>query len=311
MKHRQSQPRRPRRPHAAAVIAAGLCALAILATPAAAAHPGSGIVVDANGEIYFTDTGMGVWKLDRAGKLTLIPASLFHWMILDAAGSFAGSGKQFGEWFERVTPQNIRPALITCSDFPLTLGADGHIYYADTRRGFARIVGKSPDGTETVVAAGPQFREIAGITAGPDGSLYVADVSRADASIIRRIGADGSVSAVATIFAGRDSLGSPPPETAAAYCRGLAVDSGGVVYVAATGTRSVIRIRPDGNISTVSRSEGRWSPTGVALFHGEVYVLEWRDAPASQTEVRKAWAPQIRRIGRDGSVTTLAAVARE
>ena len=44
------------------------------------AHPGSGIVVDRNGQVYFTDTGKGVWKIDAQGKLTYIPASRFHWM---------------------------------------------------------------------------------------------------------------------------------------------------------------------------------------------------------------------------------------
>ena len=32
------------------------------------AHPGSGIVVDRRGEIYFVDTGSGVWKIDLHGR---------------------------------------------------------------------------------------------------------------------------------------------------------------------------------------------------------------------------------------------------
>ena len=52
----------------------------------ASAHPGSGIVVDKNGQIYFTDTGKGVWKIDTQGKLTFIPASKFHWMTIDPMG---------------------------------------------------------------------------------------------------------------------------------------------------------------------------------------------------------------------------------
>src|SRR4030095_10055214 len=72
----------------------------------ASAHPGSGIVIDKDGQVFFTDTGQGVWKIDKQGKLISIPASLFHWMTLDEFGYFAGSQKNFGEWFERVTPQN-------------------------------------------------------------------------------------------------------------------------------------------------------------------------------------------------------------
>jgi len=35
-------------------------------------HPGSGIVVDRDGNVYFTDTGSGIWKLDRQGKPTKV-----------------------------------------------------------------------------------------------------------------------------------------------------------------------------------------------------------------------------------------------
>ncbi len=61
----------------------------------ASAHPGSGIVVDKYGNVYFTDTGKGVWKIDTQGKLTYIPASKFHWMTIDPIGYFAESQKNF------------------------------------------------------------------------------------------------------------------------------------------------------------------------------------------------------------------------
>jgi hypothetical protein len=95
--------------------------LHLLASTGASAHPGSGIVVDKNGRIYFTDTGKGVWRIDTQGKLTFLPAPAFHWMTIDASGYFAASQKSFGNYFERVTPQSAKPALIMCSDFPLLL----------------------------------------------------------------------------------------------------------------------------------------------------------------------------------------------
>jgi hypothetical protein len=51
------------------------------------AHPGSGIVVDKDGNVYFTDTGQGVWKIDPKGTLTYLPSSRFHWMAIDEAGN--------------------------------------------------------------------------------------------------------------------------------------------------------------------------------------------------------------------------------
>jgi hypothetical protein len=117
------------------------------------AHPGSGIVVDRFGQIYFTDTGKGIWKIDLNGKLTFLPASKFHWMTMDVIGSFAASTKNFGDYFERVTPQSAKPALIMCSDFPLVSGIDGNMYYAYTRSGSSNIFQRSPDGKESVLAS--------------------------------------------------------------------------------------------------------------------------------------------------------------
>jgi hypothetical protein len=279
----------------------------------AIAHPGSGIVVDREGQVFFTDTGQGVWKIDRQGNLSHLPASLFHWMAIDEVGAFAQSEKNFGEWFERVTPQDSKPALIMSSDFPLTVHRDGNLYYADTRPRSARIVRRTPDGKESVLAANETFAGIAGITAGPDGSLYITVAIRANANVIQKITMDGKISLFAgpeIIVTNRDRAISPPPDADRSYCRGLAVDPQGSVYVAATGSRRVLQLTPGGDVSTILQAPSPWSPTGVTVFGGEVFVLEWRDAPPSQTEVRRAWIPRVRKVGRDGKITTLATVSR-
>ena len=272
------------------------------------AHPGSGIVVDKYGQIYFTDTGMGVWKIDKQGNLTYIPAPEFHWMTIDETGYFAESRKSFGEYFERVTPQGNKPALIMCSDFPLVVNKDGNIYYADTRPNPAKIVRRTSEGKESVLAGDKKFESITGIAAGLDGSLYITEVSNANVSTIRKITMDGKVSTIAT-FAGK-SGSDVPSGTVPSYCRGLAVDSLGVVYVAATGSRSLLKITPQGVVTTILQVPGPWTPTGVAVVHDEVYVLEWHDVAPSLEEVRKAWIPRVRKIGRDGKVTILATVSR-
>jgi len=59
----------------------GLVLCAQLAT-STSAHPGSGIVVDKQGQIFFTDTGQGVWKIDNQGKLSYLPA----WTCLSTLG---------------------------------------------------------------------------------------------------------------------------------------------------------------------------------------------------------------------------------
>jgi hypothetical protein len=282
--------------------------LCVLLVSNASAHPGSGIVVDKFGNIFFTDTGKGVWKIDAQGKLTYIPASKFHWMTIDTMGYFSGSQKSFGGYFERVTAQNSKPSLIMCSDFPLVVNKDGNIYYADTRHNSAKIVRRTPGGKESVFASDKIFEFINGIAAGQDGSIYITEASNANANTIRKITANGEMSVIAT-FVGKDGIDSPL-ETVPSYCRGLFVDAKGFVYVAATGSRGVIKISPQGVISTILQEQNPWTPTGVAVFNDEVYVLEWHDVAASLSEVRTAYIPRVRKIGADGKITTLASVSR-
>ena len=85
--------------------------------------------------------------------------------------------------------------------------------------------------------------------------------------------------------------------------RGLAVDSDGTVYAAAVGCHRVVRITPDGKVEVVLKAERPWSPTGVALHGGDVYVLEYTNANGGPAD---GWTPRVRKLARDGRVTTLA-----
>src|SRR2546425_9478255 len=75
----------------------------------ASAHPGSGIVVDAQGRVYFSEAGDPdahlpgiVWQIDAQGKLTRLKEGGAHWLALDAKRSF--SQTNLARWFgQRVT----------------------------------------------------------------------------------------------------------------------------------------------------------------------------------------------------------------
>jgi sugar lactone lactonase YvrE len=274
------------------------------------AHPGSGIVVDKDGTVFFTDTGHAVWKIDPAGKLTDFRSSRFHWLDIDFDGRFAGSERSFGEWFERVTPKGERPCIVQCSDFPSTFARDGNLYYADTRERANKIVRRTPDGKETVLARDPMLASIDGITCGPDGSLYVTQNTGGNETAIRKITMDGVISTIASNFAGKETVKDPPAETPAAYCRGIAVAPDGVIYVAATGSRRILKLTPQGQVTTILESASPWQPTGVALHDGAVYILEWHEPKVDKLEDRPAWLPRVRKIAKDGTVSTLATVER-
>ena len=277
------------------------------------AHPGSGIVVDAQGQIYFVDTGQGVWKLDTKGQLTLISRTAYHWMALDVKGRFSKS-KALGDFdrgsFERITPLGTIPALIISSDFPITVGQDGGLYYFPYRpNGPRELVRRTPDGQRSVLArlpANPGEKAmlwVNGITTAPDGSLYATD----DAAIYK-IQHNGSVS---TFRDGIQVAGcsDPIPETSKLpYLRGLVVARDGTVYAAASGCRVVIAIPAKGPMKIVLRAERPWSPTAVVLSGKDIYVLEYIHTPGDN---RKEWIPRVRRIRRDGRISTVAQVTRQ
>jgi sugar lactone lactonase YvrE len=96
-----------------------------------------------------------------------------------------------------------------------------------------------------------------------------------------------------------------PANASSPLLRGLGVDSRGNVYVAATSCHRVLKITPDGQVTSILKSERPWSPTGVAVSGEDIYVLEYTNANGPATE---GWRPRVRKIARDNTVTTLATV---
>src|SRR6266566_9249415 len=60
-----------------------------LAAFTASAHPSSGIVVDGQGNVFFSDLSRGLLKVDPQGKVTTISKEGGHWLTLDSQGSFS------------------------------------------------------------------------------------------------------------------------------------------------------------------------------------------------------------------------------
>jgi hypothetical protein len=60
-------------------------------------------------------------------------------------------------------------------------------------------------------------------------------------------------------------------------------------------------------VSTVLQLESPWSPTAVALFHGDIYVLEYLH---TAVEDRLQWLPRVRKISADGKHVVIASIHR-
>jgi hypothetical protein len=273
-------------------------------TTIAIAHPGSGIVVDQRGYVYFIDTGAGVWRIDHDGRLVKQEGPKFHWMALDEAGRFASVSLPRTPGAE-VRAVGSQPTLIVASDFPLVVGEDGSLYYPEFGSDQKlRVIQFTPAGARSIHATIPgDLHWLNGIASGPDGSLYYTD----DRSV-RKIDRKGVVSAVASNVSVPKCTPIPGIETSdQPDLRGLAVTPDGTAYVAASGCGALLKITPRGEISTVLRTNSPWSPTAVAVSRSGVYVLEYLH---TTVEDRRAWVPRVRKISPDGSQKILATVAR-
>jgi len=283
-----------------AVLLAGLAA-AVVAMPAAA-HPGSGIVADGRGQIYFIDTGAGVWKLDAKGALTRLPGPAFHWMTIDLDNRFRKARLPSGPDGE-IARVGSKPALFVASDFPLAVAGDGNLYYPSrTRAGGVDLFVTTPAGATSVVARIP-LPYLNGLAAAPGGSLYATgndSIWKIDAQrrVSRVIG--GVTLAGCASYPGIVASDGP-------LLRGLDVDAQGNLVVAATGCGRVLKIAPDGKIATVIQTESPWSPTAVVHAGGDLYVLEYLH---TATEDRQAWRPRVRKVSADGKSVVLATVER-
>ena len=77
------------------------------------------------------------------------------------------------------------------------------------------------------------------------------------------------------------------------------------MYVADTGDTRVLKITAAGEITTILETQTPWSPTAVAVFGSDVYVLEFLH---TTRDVRRDWLPRVTKIAANGKSTIIATV---
>ena len=277
-------------------------AFLIVAALTVSAHPGSGIVVDERGQVFFQDSAaQTIWKIDPSGEVTAHDDKMGgHWMTLDSRAKFARSDLKL---VERIAPGLV----IADGGAPIAIGADGNLYYGlnilkpdKVEVGLTKIL---PDGRQEsfapALAKKIENLGITGLANGPDGNLYAACLT-----CVAKINPDGTFVMLTTPIVLDDCDKDAPT----CFLRGLDVDSRGTVYAAACGCRCVVKITTEGQVETLLKAEPPWSPTGVAVHRDEVYVLEYTNANGASAE---GWRPRVRKLSVDGKIETLATISKE
>ncbi len=204
------------------------------------------------------------------------------------------------------------PASRFSDPFGAAVDARGNVYVAEGGAG-NRIRRIAPDGVVSTFAggragladgaAGAMFDTPSALAIDRLGNLYVADTGN---NAIRKVAPDGSVGTLAgggepgcLDGAGRGARFDGPV--------GVAVDREGIVYVADTYNDRIRRIARDGTVRTVAGSGAPGNLDGIgtaAAFDTPSGIAVDKDGVLFVADTGN---DSIRRIGKDGAVTTFAA----
>jgi len=246
-----------------------------------------GVAVDASGNVYVSESdNKMIRKITPGGVVTTLagtpPAGGFT-----LAGASAGGGDGTGAAAEFGSPAGI------------AVDSGGNLFVADS--GYDSIRKITPSGVVTTVAGNPgnsgsadgtgsaaEFDSPSGVAVDASGNLYVGDSGN---DTIRKITPGGMVTTMAGSPGSKGFADGTGPAAQFDSPSGVAVDSGGNVYVGDSGNNTIRRITPGGVVTTLAGTTrippGPGGADGIgpaALFHfpngvavdqtGNVYVAD-------------------------------------
>jgi len=304
-------------------LAAAILALALLAAPAAANSLAS-IVVEKNGDVYFSDYVRDkIWKVSAGGELSVALANRHSYhLVQDPEGSIYGehrSGRGGDVVIWRLDAEGRSQDVFRTARFGQAASYRGTVFTIDPRGNLlyvrdCQIVRLGKDGGLVPITPNPchetawtdprvVYGHLHGSLAwGPDETLYFSD-----GLTIRRVLRDGTV----TTLAGRPAVlfAEPGPgETVFDSLTGLAVNAGGEVFAADRSSRTILKFGRDGRRVVVARLGMLSSPIGLAVSGDAVYVLlNLRFAtPGFLSGV--VGNPTLKKLSASGRLTTVSTV---
>lgn len=265
-------------------------------------HPAWGIVVDTNGQIYFSDLET-IYKIDSQGKLSIFRAGVsgrhVHDLSIDAGGNIYGwenvyepQTEKHLRAFWKMSPKGEYTEIVSLTENPplgtsIWRDSDGNTYSVEpwnNEKKETKIIKRTTDGKTSVFAGGKygyldgqkekaEFNVITDMAFGKDNTIYLTNDDK-----VRKIDRFGMVTTIYRNETTNQKQNNPEPFS---RLYGLDVDKENNVVAADFANNRLLKISSDGKISTFLKSEKDWSPIGVATFGDEVYVLEVRPYTAS------------------------------
>ncbi|HUR80430.1 MAG TPA: hypothetical protein VM733_06670 [Thermoanaerobaculia bacterium] len=239
----------------------------------ALAHPSTGIVIAANGDVFYSDLAQVLRVTPRGQRSVAVPNVHAHELVLEDGAvvgedvAWLGGDRYRHRVFKRTPDGRVTNVVPWTNGFFLTEGlrrdAAGARYWIDCTPARRCTIRKRDRAgrVSNLVSSGPMNWMLVA----PAGEVYYIDGVE-----LRRVRA-GRVERVARI---------------GEMLMGMTFDRAGNVYVAAFKDRAVVRVSPSGATRVVARSAAPWGPTGVAIApNGDLWILEWAETRA---RVRRA-----------------------
>lgn len=236
------------------------------------AHPAIGIVADAAGNIFYSDN-VHVWRIAPDGNRSIAVANVHtHELWLDSTGNLYGEhlwyeGERTNRWGHRVwkrSPTGEISDLIPArqgfredyGDFSFVRCSDGWFYWM-AREGSTTAVKRARRGLSAAT-----FAQLGNMRPGWLGITSTCDLLFADRGVVHRVNPLGKTTALHTRPLGQ--------------VMGVWADQAGNVYAALPERRHVVRIAPDGAVSTAATSPAPWRPSsGLVTPSGDLWLLEF------------------------------------
>jgi hypothetical protein len=297
-----------------------LLLLSLGASSNLSSHPWGGLVIDEQGNIYFTficpvnddqNHYACIWKLDTQNNLVEVLKAQFSPsdLILNRnqyrdiyAAERTGQHPDYSNTLWKIESSNSN-ALISnernqanfhIQTFAVVNNKD--IYFSKGNK----IYQRNSENRVDEILEDFSFERINLMTVAPDGKLYFMagdDIYFYKDSKIEHIISDLKIDNPEAL-----------PFSGANIFFDMAIDNNENIYLAYYGNRQIIKINPSGKKEIILTSEEPWSPHGIDVFNGEVYVLE---STIGSGKWWKFWeedvgiVPRIRKISTDGKISTL------
>jgi sugar lactone lactonase YvrE len=257
----------------------------------------AGIVADRNGTLYLTDaTASTIRTIAPNGTVTTLAGQAGVPGHTDGVGSAARFDQPTGIVGDGAGAMYVTDPVASVIR---KISSDGEV---STVAGLAGTKGTVDGG-----AVAARFTAPTGIARDDRGNLYVTDEWT---NTIRRITPSGDVTTLAGRAGERGSADGPADRARFVVPAGIAVDRAGNVYVCDFGNKTIRKITPAGDVSTLAGQVGVPGsvdgPGPAAEFSGPLAIAVDETGTLYVSD-----ATMIRRISTGGIVTTVAGLADE